>query len=72
MSLTSGVAGPFICLCPALRSHECTQQMGNFMATNGIVYPLIVPMSAIKINPLPTNKKISLLPVQLWKKPKLC
>lgn len=27
------------------------------MPMNGIVYALIVPMSAIKLNPLPTNKK---------------
>lgn len=61
------VAGSLICLCPELFSLECAQQMGDFMVTNGIVYPLIVPMSAIRQNPLPTNKKISLLLVQPWK-----
>lgn len=56
------VAGSFICPCPALLRCECTQQMGNFMVTNGTVYPFIVPVSAIRLNPLPGNKKISPLP----------
>lgn len=57
MSLTQDSAGLFICLHPVLVEHKHAKQMGNFMATYGIVNPSLFLCQTIKINLLPKTKK---------------